>query len=154
MPCEIKEFFGTYLGIPLSIRKPTNSELVPLIDKVSNKLPGWKATLLNRAGRHVLVKVVLSSIPIYSMLSLDLLKWVLKAIDKRRRGFLWKGQNNANGGSCPFAWEAVARPIQFGGLGIPNLERFGWTLRAAGFGCKRPILPALGLVCQSRCLTL
>lgn len=144
MPCEIKEFFDTYLGIPLSIRKPTNSELVPLIDKVSNKLPGWKATLLNRAGRHVLVKVVLSSIPIYSMLSLDLPKWVLKAIDKRRRGFLWKGQNNANGGSCPFAWEAVARPIQFGGLAFLTWSGSGGPCVPLALDAKDRSFPPLG----------
>lgn len=63
---ELKEFPCSYLGLPLSIRKLTNFELQPLIDKVSNKLSGWKASLLSKAGRLVLVRVVLSSIPIYS----------------------------------------------------------------------------------------
>ncbi|WVZ50045.1 hypothetical protein U9M48_001343 [Paspalum notatum var. saurae] len=53
-----------------------------------------------------MVKVVLSSIPVYLMLT----KWVTMAIDKRRRDFLWKGQEHANGGNL-------------------NLELFGWALR-------------------------
>jgi len=56
-------------------------------------------------------------------------KWVIRAIDKRRRGFLWKGQEQANGGNCLVAWEKVLRPLQYGGLGIHNLETLGWALR-------------------------
>ncbi|WVZ62062.1 hypothetical protein U9M48_011850 [Paspalum notatum var. saurae] len=118
-----------HLGIPLTIAKPAKADLLPLIDKVANKLPGWKASLLNKAGRLVLVKSVLSSTPVHLMLALDLPKWVLKAIDIRMRGFLWKGQEQANGGNCLVSWRKVQQPYQYGGLGIHDLERMGWALR-------------------------
>jgi hypothetical protein len=95
------------LGIPLSIRRLSNSDLLPLVDKVVDKLLGWKAKLLSRAGHLVLVKAVLSSVPIYIMLALELPKWVFKAIDKRRRDFLWKEQGDANGGNCLVSWETI-----------------------------------------------
>jgi hypothetical protein len=79
--CTVKDFPCTYLGL---IGKPTKEVLLPLIDKVAEFLPGWKASLMNRAGRLVMVRVVLTAAPIYLLIAMDLPKWVLKAIDKRR----------------------------------------------------------------------
>ena len=38
MDCAIKDFTCTYLGLPLTIRKPAKAELHPLIDKVADSL--------------------------------------------------------------------------------------------------------------------
>jgi hypothetical protein len=87
---------------------------------------------MNRAGCLILVQVVMTATPIYLMIDFDLPKWpkwVVKAIDKRRRGFLWKGQGQANGGNCLVSWERVQRPLEYGGLEIHNLEILGWALR-------------------------
>ena len=129
LSCSIKFFPYMYLGLPLSIGKPTKEVLLPLVDKVLDYLPGWKASLMNRAGRLVMVKVVLTAVPIYLLTALDLPKWVIKAIDKKRRGFLWKGHQQANGGNCLVAWEKVQRPLEYGGLGIHNLELLGCALK-------------------------
>ena len=129
MSCALKDFSCTYLALRLPIHKPTKNDLLPLIDKVADYLPGWKASLMNRSGRLIMVRVVLTAVPIYLMIEMDLPKWVIRAIDKQRRGFLWKGQEQANGGNCLVAWENVLRPLQYGGLGIHNLETLGWALR-------------------------
>jgi len=128
LSCALKDPC-TYLGLPLTIHKPTKNDLLPLIDKVADYLPGWKASLMNRSGRLIMVRVVLTAVPIYLMIAMDLPKWVIRAIDKWHRGLLWKGQEQANGGNCLVAWEKVLRPLQYGGLGIHNLETLGWALR-------------------------
>ncbi|XP_016206137.1 uncharacterized protein LOC107646468 [Arachis ipaensis] len=54
-----------YLGINLG----ANSRLVktwkPVIDKVEEKLSLWKAKVLSKAGKLVLIKSVINSLPIY-----------------------------------------------------------------------------------------
>ena len=83
---------------------------------------------MSLAGRAVLVRFVLTAIPIYLLVALKVPKRFIGAIDKFRRGFLWKGRKEINGGSCLVAWEKVMRPLELGGLGIINLETMGWAL--------------------------
>lgn len=96
--------------------------LLPLLDKVSDYLLGWKASLMNKPGRLVLVRVVLSAALVYHLIAMNLPKWFFKAIDKKRRGFLWKGCEQANGGNCLVAWEKVQRPIEYGVWGFITLS--------------------------------
>ena len=45
---------------------------MPFVDKVADYLPRGKASFMNMAGRLVLVKVVLTVVPIYLLIALDL----------------------------------------------------------------------------------
>jgi hypothetical protein len=90
--CASKKIPTTYLGLPLSFRKLTVGILLPWIQQIANKLLGWKADPLNMSRRITLVKVVLSAIPVYLLIKLNVPKWGINAIDKIRRNFLWKGQ--------------------------------------------------------------
>ena len=72
--------------------------------------------MLTKAGRLILVQYVLTSMLIYILLAVELPPCALKAIDKIRRGFLWKGRKDARGGQYMLAWPKVTRPIYLGGL--------------------------------------
>ena len=63
-PCQISEFPCTYLGVPLSPYKLTKTQVQPIIEKIADRLPRWKADLLTKAGRCVLVQSVLTSMVI------------------------------------------------------------------------------------------
>jgi hypothetical protein len=84
----VEPFPQRYLGLPLSLRKPSAAQLQYLVDNVANKLPGWKASLLDKWGRLELVRSMLSTMPIFSMMSLNIPAKTILAIDKIIRGIL------------------------------------------------------------------
>jgi hypothetical protein len=135
--CPVVPFPLRYLGLPLTLRKPTAAQLQYLVDKVANKLPSWRAALLDRGGRLELVRATLSAIPIFSMMSLDIPVKTLTAIEKIIRGFLWKGRKDVKGGHRLVAWDKVCTPKEWGGLGIPNLRYLNIALRARWLWLQR-----------------
>jgi len=129
LPCEVLNFPCKYLGLPLSIKKLTKEQFQPIIDEIVDQLPGWKADLMTRAGRVVHVQFVLTAMLVYVAMATDLPPWAIKAIDKIRRAFLWRGRKDAKGGHCLIAWPKVCRR-ELGGLGISDLKRLSCALRA------------------------
>jgi hypothetical protein len=69
-------------------------------------------------------------IPVYLLIAMKIPKWVINSIDKIRRGFIWRGRKEVNGGSCLVSWDIVTRPLYLGGLGISNLLYQSWALQA------------------------
>jgi hypothetical protein len=128
--CPVLPFPLRYLGLPLGLRKPTTTQLQYLVDAVANRLPGWRVSMLNRAGRLELVRLTLAAIPIFALMSLDVQIETLLAIEKILRGFLWKDRRDAHGGHCLVAWDRVCMPKEPGGLGIINLRKMNIALWA------------------------
>lgn len=133
LPCSVVNF--PYRGFLLLLRNSLGVLLWILW--IRYQLPAWKAAELHPAGRVALVKSVLTAIRIYHLIALHCPKWVFKAIDKVRRGFVWKGRTNINGGHCSVAWTRVCRPLSLGGLGIHNLETLGWALNMRWLWLKK-----------------
>ncbi|KAM0878385.1 hypothetical protein ACQ4PT_034904 [Festuca glaucescens] len=129
LPCSVVPLPTSYLGLPLSVRKPRKSELHAVLDRLAAKLPFWKARLLSREGRLVYVQAVLTSSVVYQLMALDLDPWFIKAVDKLRRGFLWAGSADARGGCCMVAWRLVCQPKSLGGLGLHNLRYMNVALQ-------------------------
>jgi hypothetical protein len=89
MPCRMAEFPCTYLGLPISNKKAPQ-RWFDVFEKIADKLPGWKAALMNKAGRATLVRFVLSAMPIYLLIAINVPKWFLRLVNKIKRGLFAK----------------------------------------------------------------
>ena len=49
LPCLISDFPCKYIGVPPSRLKLTKARIQPIIDKIGDRLPSWKADLLTKA---------------------------------------------------------------------------------------------------------
>ena len=123
--CDVLDFaltlnIGKYLGIP--IKHPGSPMDVNLIlDRVKQKLAGWKANLLSSAGRIVLIQASSSTIPAYVMQYALLPNKILEAIDRVNQKFLW-GSSEIARKIHWVGWNKVTKPKKVGGLGLQSAK--------------------------------
>jgi hypothetical protein len=127
------EFLIKYLGMPLSVGKLPKSALHPLVDKMVDQLPAWKGQVMHHSGWLTVTKMMLAATPVYTAISFQLPPWLLKAMTKIFKSFLWTGTEIVNGGKCPVAWSHVQRPLQLGVLGIMDFKLLAPALRLRCF---------------------
>lgn len=111
----------TYLGLPLSIAKPTVAEFWPLVNRCERRLIST-ANFLSEAGRLELVNAVFTALPMFTMSTFLLPKTVIKQVDKYRRHCLWRGSDLSSKKPSKATWELVCSTKENGGLGVLDLE--------------------------------
>ena len=109
---------GKYLGFPLKHSGATSQDFNFVIERVQNKLQGWKSKLLSKVGRVVLSQAVISATPAYVMQGCILPQRVLSSIDKINRNFVW-GSTNEVKRMHMVSWKKITKPKARGGLGSP-----------------------------------
>ena len=107
---------GKYLGIPINQQGFSSQDFNFVLERVKQKLAGWKANLLSMVGRTVLVRHVSSTIPNYVMQSALLPNKIIEGIDRVNRNFLW-GSTESVKKMHWVGWEKVTKPKDEGGVG-------------------------------------
>jgi hypothetical protein len=103
--------------------------------------------MIQKSGRLVLVKSVISARPIHQLMVAEAPAWVLEELARWMRAFFWAGKKEINGGQCLVAWDTICKPTRFGGLGVKDLRLQGLALRARWCWLRRtdPSRPWQGL---------
>ncbi|XP_057811497.1 uncharacterized protein LOC131025722 [Salvia miltiorrhiza] len=110
-----------YLGAPLFVGRPKAIHLAAIKDRIINKFSRWKGSQVSIAGRICLVRSVIQSSIVHTMM---LYKWpssLLKELDRSCRNFIWMGNINKKP-SCAVSWERVCAIKEEGGLGIRSFH--------------------------------
>ena len=94
LSCPVGNFPIKYLGIPLHFYVLTRDDMQPLVDKIVNKIAGWRGRLMSLAARVVLIKSCLSSIHVYLLSFIKFPKWAIKMLNTHMGNFLWDDSEN------------------------------------------------------------
>ena len=120
--CDILGFASTaslrkYLGFPIKHPGSSSQDFNFVLDRVKQKLSGWKANMLSLASRVVLIQASSSSIPSYVMQGIYLPGRILDGMDRVNRNFLW-GSSETMRKIHWVGWQKVTKPKGEGGLGL------------------------------------
>lgn len=85
MGISMTSYMGRYLGHHLLHKGRRSQGLGKLLERVRDKLDGWKARCLSRARRLTLAQSVLNGMDVFSMQTQRLPTWVHKELDKSVR---------------------------------------------------------------------
>ncbi|GJY21319.1 ribonuclease H [Tanacetum coccineum] len=106
-----------------------------IINKVDNRLSGWKTKCISFTGRTTLTKSVLSSLAYYSMQTAKIPRSVCDAIDKKSRKFIW-GSSDEDKKIHLVSWNTLQKDQKEGGLGIRSMRQANAAFLTK-LGCMR-----------------
>lgn len=114
------EFPFLYLGCGIYKGRRTPEPFHHLLSSIDQKLSSWKNRLLSMGGRIILIRHVLSAIPLHTIGTLEPPKSIFQLLHKRFQDFLW-GEGEYGPKRHWRSWHRLCFPTSEGGLGFRNL---------------------------------
>ena len=119
-----------YLGSPMSSSKSKTKDFRFLIDKIENRLKGWRYKNISWVGRKTLIKFVAQALPTYAFSTVDILMAVCSKMDSIIRRFWWNPKKDKGNYLGWKAWDMLCLPNHLGGLGFRQSKVFNQALIA------------------------
>eukprot|EP00253_Pinus_taeda_P013466 PITA_13466 len=108
----------SYLGLPLAKDHIKAEVWTKHIENMRSLLQSWGVSWLNLAGRTILIKAVLSGLPIYQYAVMMAPASIHKHMELIMRSFLWQGGKQDTKKFSLVNWGQVSLPYEKGGLSI------------------------------------
>lgn len=120
---------GKYLGLPMEWGRSKVTGLTWIKERVLAKMEGWKGSLLNQAGKEVLIKAVIQAIPSYAMAMVRFPKTFCASLCSAVARFWWRS-NGLERGIHWRNWRALSNSKGNGGLGFRDFTHMNSSLLA------------------------
>lgn len=118
-----------YLGLPMEISHFKVDAFNYFKERVQKKLQGWREKTLSAAGKEVMIKSVIQSIPTYVMSCFELPKQFCWDIQQLMARFWW-GVKGDEKKIHWLDWNKLCAPKREGGMGFRILSLFNLSLLA------------------------
>lgn len=76
-----------YLGIPFFAGRNKADLWDKLIENYQKKMEGWRGKWLTLAGRILMLQTVITAMPIFAMMCLEIPKKVIRILERKMRKF-------------------------------------------------------------------
>jgi ribonuclease HI len=118
-----------YLGLPAMVGVERSDSFWHLVERVRQRISGWKEKLLSLGGKEVLIKSVAQAIPVYAMMVFRIPQKTCKGISDAISQYWW-GDDDEKKRIHWSAWWKMCIPKGKGGMGFRDLQSFNYALLA------------------------
>jgi hypothetical protein len=115
--CSVGRVPFLYLGLPIGGDSRRLSFWDPVVNKIRTRLSGWKSQFLSFGGRLVLLKSVLTSLPVYALSFFKAPSGIISSIESLLNNFFWGGGEDRRKIAW-VRWQEVCMSKEAGGWGL------------------------------------
>jgi hypothetical protein len=118
-----------YLGLPAMVGLDRTDSFIYLLERIIERLKGWKERFLSMGGKEILLKAIIQAIPVFAMGIFKIPKKLCKDINDAMAGFWW-GDTEEQRRMHWFTWWKMCIPKNMGGMGFRDLHSFNLAMLA------------------------
>jgi hypothetical protein len=106
-----------YFGLPIGGDPRRLSFWEPIVTRIRLRLSRWKNRLLSFGGRLVLLKSVMTSLPVYALSFFKPPSGIISSLESLLSNFFWGG-GEGHRKNAWISWQTVCMGQEHGGLGV------------------------------------
>jgi hypothetical protein len=126
---DMEALSDKYLGLPALVGADRSDCFEHFIERLIQRINGWKEKMLSIDGKEILLKVVAQAIPVYAMLVFLIPKGVCKRMMDAISRFWWGDDENSNKMHW-LAWWKLCYSKKEEGMGFRDFHSFNLAMLA------------------------